>query len=139
MDQNRNDLIMIFLALSIHTLSEKPHFLCLIMIYRFAYHIFARQIACGNVIFTHFLLMLQSSFGFIDYFDCRSAAQAILSLNGKQLLSILGLCMLISVNTLLLLALNAKDSPQNQVWSANKCQLGIYKYSEGGHIRFGTE
>jgi len=83
--------------------------------------------------------MLQSSFGFIDYFDCRSAAQAILSLNGKQLLSILGLCMLISVNTLLLLALNAKDSPQNQVWSANKCQLGIYKYSEGGYIRFGTE
>ena len=91
------------------------------------------------MIFTLSLLMLQSSFGFIDYFDRRSAAQAILSLNGKQLLSILGLCMLISVNTLLLLALNAKDSPQNQVWSANKCQLGIYKYSEGGYIRSGTE
>ena len=82
---NRNDSITIFLALSIHTLSEKPHFLCLIMIYRFAYHIFARQIACGNVIFTHFLLMLQSSFGFIDYYDRQSAALAILSLNGKQL------------------------------------------------------
>jgi nucleolysin TIA-1/TIAR len=30
-------------------------------------------------------LMLQSSFGFIDYHDRRYAALAILSLNGRQL------------------------------------------------------
>ena len=43
------------------------------------------QIVYSNVAFTLSIMMLQSSFGFIDYYDRRYAALAILSLNGRQL------------------------------------------------------